>query len=170
MCGFYRVTLSRLAPDFSVRTWKIQQENSHKIEKVTVLTLMLISRRLPAEAIPTAAQPAQWDPPIPTQPSVCSRATPRRLVPTSAAGGAGVGGGWLSLYLSRMYTVWHAPPTAAELPGARTAAAAHGPRGPWQRQKAVSALAMHGTAVGGGREAVSLGSAGYARRDSCAKG
>eukprot|EP01052_Picozoa_sp_SAG31_P037647 SAG31_NODE_4898_length_2878_cov_2.329975_3_plen_173_part_00 len=34
-----RVTLSRLAPDFSVRTWEIQQEKSHKkIEKVTLLT------------------------------------------------------------------------------------------------------------------------------------
>eukprot|EP01052_Picozoa_sp_SAG31_P019914 SAG31_NODE_1473_length_8207_cov_2.716330_7_plen_93_part_00 len=36
--GSYRVTLSRLAPDFSVRTREIQQEKSHKIEKVTVLT------------------------------------------------------------------------------------------------------------------------------------
>eukprot|EP01052_Picozoa_sp_SAG31_P029411 SAG31_NODE_2921_length_4909_cov_2.815385_4_plen_365_part_00 len=32
----YRVTLSRLAPDFSVRTWEIQREKSHKHEKVTV--------------------------------------------------------------------------------------------------------------------------------------
>eukprot|EP01052_Picozoa_sp_SAG31_P009661 SAG31_NODE_512_length_14721_cov_17.995623_10_plen_186_part_00 len=34
----YRVTLSRLVPDFSVRTWEIQREKSHKNEKVTVLT------------------------------------------------------------------------------------------------------------------------------------
>eukprot|EP01052_Picozoa_sp_SAG31_P006659 SAG31_NODE_308_length_17951_cov_4.779240_6_plen_171_part_00 len=30
--------LSRLGPDFSVRTWEIRQKKSHKIEKVTVLT------------------------------------------------------------------------------------------------------------------------------------
>eukprot|EP01052_Picozoa_sp_SAG31_P028884 SAG31_NODE_2826_length_5035_cov_2.062601_3_plen_149_part_00 len=34
----YRATLSRLARGFSVRTWEIQQEKSHKTEKVTVLT------------------------------------------------------------------------------------------------------------------------------------
>ena len=34
----YRLALSRLVPGFSVRTWEIQQEKSHKNEKVTVLT------------------------------------------------------------------------------------------------------------------------------------
>eukprot|EP01052_Picozoa_sp_SAG31_P001741 SAG31_NODE_59_length_29571_cov_20.443506_1_plen_113_part_10 len=36
--GAYRVTLSRLVPGFSVRTWEIQQEKSHKNEKVTAPT------------------------------------------------------------------------------------------------------------------------------------
>eukprot|EP01052_Picozoa_sp_SAG31_P072053 SAG31_NODE_31011_length_373_cov_1.120438_1_plen_77_part_00 len=38
LTGSYRVTLSRLAPGFSVRIWEIQQEKSHKNEKVTLLT------------------------------------------------------------------------------------------------------------------------------------
>eukprot|EP01052_Picozoa_sp_SAG31_P018326 SAG31_NODE_1294_length_8954_cov_2.434557_4_plen_206_part_00 len=71
----YRVTLSRLVPDFSVRTWEIQQEKSHKIEKVTVLTTPCSSAAASnlgstsASIHPTSALP------MPSSNAHCARAT-----------------------------------------------------------------------------------------------
>jgi len=36
--ALYRARLSRLVPNFSVRTWEFQREKSHKNEKVTAFT------------------------------------------------------------------------------------------------------------------------------------